>query len=154
LQYGVSAGETELREQAARRLCRSLPTDASQIQMTSGSQAGPFVIAHAMLEAGDVGLVESPTYRAAAQALSVHGARITRGDSDDDGVLPEALDEAIRTHHPKCAYLIPTCQSPTGRTMPMARRQTVAEVVLRTEVPLVEDDPYGELSFTGGTWAP
>src|SRR5699024_1807007 len=75
LQYGVSEGETELREQAARRLCRSLPTDASQIQVTSGSQEGLFVIAQAMLEPGDVVLVESPTYLAAVQAFSVHGAR-------------------------------------------------------------------------------
>src|SRR5699024_3841610 len=140
--------------QAARRLCRSLPTDASQIQVTSGSQEGLFVIAQAMLEPGDVVLVESPTYLAAVQAFSVHGARIIGVDTDDDGALPEALDEAIRTHPPKCASLTPTCPHPTGRPMPTARRQTVAEVLLRAEVPLIEDDPYGERSSTGGTWAP
>ena len=154
LQYGVSEGETELREQAARRLTRSLPTDASQIQVTSGSQEGLFVLAQAMLEPGDVVLVESPTYLAAVQAFSVHGARMIGVDTDDDGVVPGALEEAIRTHHPKFVYLIPTFQNPTGRTMPVARRRAVAEVLLRTGVPLIEDDPYGELSFTGGTWAP
>ena len=154
LQYGVSEGETELREQAARRLSRSLPTDASQIQVTSGSQEGLFVLAQAMIEPGDVVLVESPTYLAAVQAFSVHGARMIGVDTDDDGVVPEALEEAIRIHHPKFVYLIPTFQNPTGRTMPVERRQAVADVLFDTGVPLVEDDPYGELSFIGTTWAP
>ena len=154
LQYGVSEGERELREQAARRLSRDLPTEASQIRVTSGSQEGLFVIAQALLEPGDVVLVESPTYLAAVQAFSVHGARIIGVDTDDDGVIAEALEEAIRTHHPRMVYLIPTFQNPTGRTMPVARREAVAEVLRRTDVPLVEDDPYGALSFSGTTWAP
>ncbi|MEE1618934.1 aminotransferase-like domain-containing protein [Brachybacterium sp. J153] len=154
LQYGVSEGERELREQAARRLSRDLATDASQIRITSGSQEGLFVVAQALLEPGDVVLVESPTYLAAVQAFSVHGARMIGVATDDDGVIPEALEEAIRTHHPRMVYLIPTFQNPTGRTMPVGRRQAVADVLLRTDVPLVEDDPYGALSFTGSTWAP
>lgn len=154
LQYGVSEGEIELREQAAQRLSRDLPTDASQIRVTSGSQEGLFVIAQALLEPGDVVLVESPTYLAAVQAFAVHGARMIGVDTDEDGVIPEALDDAIRTHHPRMVYLIPSFQNPTGRTMPLARRQAVADVLLATEVPLIEDDPYGALSFTGSTWAP
>ncbi|MGY5763945.1 aminotransferase-like domain-containing protein [Brachybacterium sp. DNPG3] len=154
LQYGVSEGELELREQAARRLSRALPTDASQIRITSGSQEALFVIAEALIEPGDTVLVESPTYLAAVQAFGVHGAHMIGVDTDDDGVIPEALEEAIRRHHPRFVYLIPTFQNPTGRTMPMLRRQAVAEVLLRTGVPLVEDDPYGELTFTGSTWAP
>lgn len=154
LQYGVSEGEIELREQAAQRLSRDLPTDASQIRVTSGSQEGLFVIAQALLEPGDVVLVESPTYLAAVQAFAVHGARMIGVDTDEDGVIPEALDDAIRTHHPRMVYLIPSFQNPTGRTMPSARRQAVADVLLATEVPLIEDDPYGALSFTGSTWAP
>lgn len=149
LQYGVSEGEVELREQAARRLSRHLPTDASQIRITSGSQEGLFVAAEAMLEPGDVVLVESPTYLAAVQAFAVHGARMIGVATDDGGVLPDALEEAIRTHHPKAVYLIPTFQNPTGRTMDQERRQQVAEVLLRTGTPLIEDDPYGELRFTG-----
>src|SRR5699024_2317854 len=154
LQYGVSEGEVELREQAARRLSRDLPTDASQVRVTSGSQEGLFVVAQAMLEPGDVVLVESPTYLAAVQAFSVHGARMIGVDTDDGGVIPEALEEAIRTHRPRMVYLIPTLQSPTGRTMRVARREAVADELRRTGVPLIEDDPYGALSFSGTTWAP
>ncbi|MDN5821134.1 MAG: PLP-dependent aminotransferase family protein [Brachybacterium sp.] len=154
LQYGVSEGEAELREQAARRLSRDLPTDASQIRVTSGSQEGLFVVAQALLEPADVVLVESPTYLAAVQAFSAHGARVIGVDTDDDGVIPEALEQAIRVHHPRMVYLIPTFQNPTGRTMPVARRQMVADVLQRSDVPLIEDDPYGALSFSGSTWAP
>lgn len=154
LQYGVSEGEKELREQAARRLSRTVPTDASHIRVTSGSQEGLFVIAQAMLEPGDVVLVESPTYLAAVQAFAVHGAHMIGVETDAHGVVPDALEHAIRTHHPRFVYLIPTFQNPTGRTMPVERRQAVAEVLLRTDTPLVEDDPYGELTFTGATWAP
>ncbi|GAA4530465.1 PLP-dependent aminotransferase family protein [Brachybacterium paraconglomeratum] len=154
LQYGVSEGEVELREQAARRLSRDLPTDASQIRVTSGSQEGLFVVAQALIEPGDVVLVESPTYLAAVQAFAVHGARMIGVATDEDGVIPEALEEAIRTHHPRMVYLIPSFQNPTGRTMPVARRQAVADVLRATDVPLIEDDPYGALSFTGSAWAP
>src|SRR5699024_10822812 len=154
LQYGVSEGERELREQAARRLSRALPTGASQIRVTSGSQEGLFVIAQALLEPGDVVLVESPTYLAAVQAFSVHGARMIGVDTDDDAVISEALEEAIRTHHPRMDYLITTLQNPTGRTMPVARREAVAPVLRPTDVPLIEDDPYGALSVSGTTWSP
>lgn len=154
LQYGVSEGELELREQAARRLSRSLPTDASQIRVTSGSQEGLFVAAEAMLEPGDVVLVESPTYLAAVQAFAVHGARIIGVATDDGGVLPDALERAIRTHHPKLVYLIPTFQNPTGRTMDAERRRAVADVLERTGTTLIEDDPYGELRFTGAPVEP
>ncbi|GAA1714069.1 PLP-dependent aminotransferase family protein [Brachybacterium phenoliresistens] len=154
LQYGVSEGEPELREQAARRVSRHLPTSAGQIRITSGSQEGLFVAAQAMLEPGDVVLVESPTYLAAVQAFAVHGARMIGVETDDHGVIPEALERSIREHHPKFVYLIPTFQNPTGRTMGTDRRREVAEVLLRTGTALVEDDPYGELSFTGTTFPP
>lgn len=154
LQYGESEGEPELREQAAARVSRQLSTDPSQIRVTSGSQEGLFVAAEALLEAGDVVLVESPTYLAAVQAFEVHGARMVGVETDDRGVLPDALEQAIRTHHPKLVYLIPTFQNPTGRTMDGERRAQVAEVLLRTGVPLVEDDPYGDLRFSGEPYAP
>jgi 2-aminoadipate transaminase len=154
LQYGESEGEPELREQAATRVSRQLPTDPSQIRITSGSQEGLFVAAEALLEAGDAVLVESPTYLAAVQAFEVHGARMVGVETDDRGVLPDALERAIRTHHPKLVYLIPTFQNPTGRTMDGERRAQVAEVLLRTGVPLVEDDPYGDLRFSGEPYPP
>lgn len=154
LQYASTPGEPELREQVAARLNRQLPTAAEDIQVTSGSQEGLFLVGMALLDAGDVVLVEQPTYLAAVQAFSLAGARLVSVASDDHGVLPDELAAAIAEHRPKFVYLVPNFQNPTGRTMPATRREAVAEVLLRTGTPLLEDDPYGELRFDGDPVAP
>lgn len=149
LQYGVTEGEPELRTQAARLLSAHLPTTSDQIQITSGSQEAIYLVAQALVEPGDVVLMESPTYLAAVQAFGASGATLVGVPSDDDGVLPDALESAILTHSPKFVYLIPTFQNPSGRTMSLPRREAVAEVLRRHRIPLVEDDPYGELRYSG-----
>ncbi|MGB7963354.1 MAG: PLP-dependent aminotransferase family protein [Propionicimonas sp.] len=149
LQYAGTKGEPELLEALATRLSRQLPTTAEQLQVTSGSQEGIFLVGMALVDPGDVVLVEQPTYLAAVQAFTLAGARLVPVETDDHGILPDALATAIATHHPKFAYLIPTFQNPTGRSMPAERRAAVADVLLRTGVPLLEDDPYGELRFEG-----
>ncbi|MDK7742109.1 aminotransferase-like domain-containing protein [Helcobacillus massiliensis] len=154
LQYGVTEGEAEMREQAAARMSRFLPTSADQVQITSGSQEGLFIAAQALLNEGDVILVESPTYLAAVQAFAAHGARVIGVPCDDHGVLPDALEAAIGEHSPAALYLIPSFQNPTGRTMPMSRREQVGEIVLRHRLALIEDDPYGDLRFSGEALAP
>lgn len=154
LQYAATKGEPELLEQVASRLSRALPTTPDQVQVTSGSQEGIFLVGQVLLDPGDVVLVEQPTYLAAVQAFALAGASLVPVATDDHGVLPEALAAAIAEHHPKFVYLIPTFQNPTGRSMPAGRRQAVAEVLLRTGVPLLEDDPYGELRFEGETAPP
>ncbi|HML50809.1 MAG TPA: PLP-dependent aminotransferase family protein [Propionicimonas sp.] len=149
LQYATTQGEPELRELLAARLSRQLPTTADQIQVTSGSQEGLFLAGMALVDPGDVVLVEQPTYLAAVQAFSLAGARLVSVPSDDHGVLPEALAAAIAEHAPKFVYLVPNFQNPTGRTMPASRREQVADILLRTRTPLLEDDPYGALRFDG-----
>ena len=149
LQYASTKGEPELLEQVAARLSRTLPTHPDQVQVTSGSQEGIFLVGQVLIDAGDVVLVEQPTYLAAVQAFALEGARLVAVDTDDHGMLPVALATAIAEHHPKFVYLIPTFQNPTGRSMPAERRRAVADVLLATGVPLLEDDPYGELRFEG-----
>ncbi|MFZ0530954.1 MAG: PLP-dependent aminotransferase family protein [Propionicimonas sp.] len=149
LQYAATKGEPELLEQLAARTSRQLPTTPEQVQVTSGSQEGLFLVGMTLLDPGDVVLVEQPTYLAAIQAFSLAGARLVPVETDDHGILPDALAAAIAAHHPKFVYLIPTFQNPTGRSMPAERRAAVAEVLVRTGVPLLEDDPYGELRFEG-----
>ena len=154
LQYATTKGEPELLEQLAARLSRTLPTTPEQVQVTSGSQEGIFLVGQVLLDPGDVVLVEQPTYLAAVQAFSLAGARLEAVATDEHGILPDALADAIAAHHPKFVYLIPTFQNPTGRSMPADRRQAVADVLLRTGVPLLEDDPYGELRFDGDAAPP
>ncbi len=149
LQYASTIGEPELREEAAKRMSRHLPTAPNQVQVTSGSQEGLYLVATTLVDPGDVVLVERPTYLTAVQAFTLVGARMVGVDSDEYGMVPDALAEAIETHDPKLVYLIPTFQNPTGRTMSAERRAAIAEVLVRTGVPLLEDDPYGELRFEG-----
>lgn len=154
LQYASTEGEIELRTQAAARLSKELPTDADQIQITSGSQEGIYLAAQALLNPGDVVLVEQPTYLAAIQAFALAGARLVPVTTDEDGIDPDDLADKIARHRPKFVYLIPTFQNPTGRTMPSVRREQVADVLMSTGTALVEDDPYSALRYSGEPVAP
>lgn len=149
LQYGATPGEPEMRDAAAQQVSRHLPTRPEHIQITSGSQEGIYLAAQAMLSPGDVVLVEEPTYLAAVQAFMLNGARMVGVPSDDEGILPEALEAAVEQYAPRFLYLIPTFANPSGKAMPLTRRQEVADVLLRTGLVLVEDDPYSALRFEG-----
>ncbi|MDN5972971.1 PLP-dependent aminotransferase family protein [Bifidobacterium crudilactis] len=150
LQYSSTEGEPELRRLAAQKLCdEGVQTGPDDVLVTTGSQQALSIIAAALVSPGDVVLVEAPTYLAMLQAFELAGARLVSVPTDTQGVLPDALDRAIRVHHPKCVYLIPTFQNPTGRTVPESRREKLASVIARHDVVLVEDDPYSQLRFSG-----
>jgi len=150
LQYSTTEGEPALRSAlAARTAARGLPTDADDILVTTGSQQALSLLATALLEPGDVVLVESPCYLAALQVFAFAGARVVAVPGDGDGVDPEALEELVVRERPKLLYTVPTFQNPTGRTMPADRRAAVAAVAARRGLWIVEDDPYGELRFEG-----
>ncbi|RAG82125.1 PLP-dependent aminotransferase family protein [Streptacidiphilus pinicola] len=150
LQYSTTEGDPSLRAAVAARLAaRGLPTDADDLLVTGGSQQGLSLLATALLEPGDTVLVEDPTYLAALQVFGFTGARVVAVPTDDDGVLPEALDALVAAERPKLLYLIPTFQNPTGRTLPAERRAAVAEIAARRGLWVVEDDPYGELRYSG-----
>jgi 2-aminoadipate transaminase len=150
LQYSTTEGDPALREAVAARLtARGLATGAGDLLVTGGSQQGLALLATALLEPGDVVLVENPTYLAALQCFGFTGARIVAVPTDADGVIPQALEELVVRERPKLLYLIPNFQNPTGRTLPLARRRAVAEVAGRHGLWIAEDDPYGELRFEG-----
>ncbi|MFL4496336.1 PLP-dependent aminotransferase family protein [Streptomyces sp. VTCC 41912] len=150
LQYSTSEGDPALRAAvAARATARGLPTDADDLLVTTGSQQGLTLLAAALLEPGDVVLVEDPCYLAALQIFSLAGARVVAVPTDDEGLDPVALDELAARERPKLLYVIPTFQNPTGRTLGAERRAAVAEVAARRGLWIAEDDPYGELRFEG-----
>ncbi|MFG2889859.1 PLP-dependent aminotransferase family protein [Streptomyces sp. NPDC048248] len=150
LQYSTSEGSPELRATvAARTTARGLATDADDLIVTTGSQQGLSLLATALLEPGDVVLVEDPCYLAALQIFSFAGARVVPVPTDDEGLLPEALDEIAARERPKLLYVVPTFQNPTGRTLSAERRAAVAAVAARRGLWIAEDDPYGELRFEG-----
>ncbi|WP_333769556.1 aminotransferase-like domain-containing protein [Streptomyces sp. IBSBF 2435] len=150
LQYSTTEGDPALRAAVAGRLTRrGLGTDAGSVVVTGGSQQGLALLATVLLEPGDVVLVENPTYLAALQCFGFAGARVVPVPTDEDGVLPDALEELVLRERPKLLYLIPDFQNPTGRTLPELRRRAVAEVAGRHGLWIAEDDPYGELRFEG-----
>ncbi|MEU6299902.1 PLP-dependent aminotransferase family protein [Streptomyces erythrochromogenes] len=150
LQYSPTEGAPELRAAvAARAAARGLPTGADDVLVTSGSQQALSLVTAALIEPGDVVLVENPTYLAALQCFALAGARVVPVPCDEVGLLPDALAELVARERPKLLYTIPTFQNPTGRTLPASRRAAVAEVAARLGLWLVEDDPYGDLRYEG-----
>ncbi|MET9320184.1 PLP-dependent aminotransferase family protein [Streptomyces sp. NPDC003038] len=150
LQYSTTEGVPELRAAiAARATARALPTCADDVLITSGSQQGLTLITAALVEPGDVVLVENPTYLAALQCFGLAGARVVAVPCDEEGIIPDALADLVARERPKLLYSVPTFQNPTGRTLPGARRAAVADIAARLGLWLVEDDPYGDLRYEG-----
>ncbi|MEU3772366.1 PLP-dependent aminotransferase family protein [Streptomyces sp. NPDC032472] len=150
LQYSTTEGAPELREAvAARATARGLPTTPDDLLITTGSQQALALVTSALVDPGDTVLVENPTYLAALQTFGMAGARVVPVPCDDEGLLPDALQELVEREHAKLLYTIPTFQNPTGRTLTAARRAEVARIAARLGLWLVEDDPYGDLRFEG-----
>ncbi|MBP7565255.1 MAG: PLP-dependent aminotransferase family protein [Burkholderiaceae bacterium] len=147
LQYAASEGYGPLREQVAAQL--PWQVSPSQVLITTGSQQGLDLVAKVMIDPGSRVLVETPTYLGALQAFSPMEPDVVGVESDDEGV--SANDLARRTGEgagrARFAYLLPNFQNPTGRTMSEARRAAVVAAADRVGLPLLEDNPYGELWF-------
>jgi 2-aminoadipate transaminase len=150
LQYSTTEGDPLLRRLVAKRLTeRGLDTAADDLLITSGSQQALTLVSGVLLEPGDRVLVEEPSYLAALQCFALAGAQAIPIPCDDDGLDPDALEALIAEHRPTLLYTVPTFHNPTGRTLSLERRVALAEVAERTGVWIVEDDPYGELRYSG-----
>lgn len=150
LQYGLTQGFPPLLEQARILLSgRGIGCSPERVHIATGGSGALHNICMALLYPGGVVLVETPTYGPAVKVFRSHGALVVEVASDADGILPEALDNALAQHDPAFVYLLPTFQNPTGRTMSAARRAQVAEVITRHDVLVVEDDVYIDLRYRG-----
>ncbi len=150
LQYSTTEGDPALRELIAARLtARGLATGPGDVLVTSGSQQALMLLATVTIEPGDRVLVEEPAYLAAIQAFKLAGAEVIPVPCDDDGLDPEAAAALAARHGARLLYTVPTFQNPTGRTLPLARRAALVEMAARTGLWIVEDDPYGELRYSG-----
>jgi len=143
LQYAASEGYAPLREAVAAML--PWPVDPAQVLITTGSQQGLDLIAKVLLDPGSKVLVETPTYLGALQAFSPMEPEPVSVASDDQGVVPEDL--AAKAKDARFVYLLPNFQNPTGRTMTEERRAAVSAAAAKAGLPIVEDNPYGELWF-------
>ena len=150
LQYGPSDGYAPLREWIANSLSiDGAMISPDQVLMVSGSQQGLDLIGKVLIDDGSKVLVETPTYLGALQAFSVYGPEFVSIPTDDAGLLPEAV--APVAAGARLLYALPNFQNPTGRTFSLDRRITLVDTCVRLGLPLIEDDPYGSLSYHGAT---
>lgn len=150
LQYSTTEGYAPLREWIAARIgTPQAPVCADDVLIVSGSQQGLDLLAKALLDTGDRVLVETPTYLGALQSFSMFAPEFVSVASDEDGLLPDALSESMRGA--KFLYCLPNFQNPTGRLLPDDRRRALAERARELDLLILEDDPYGALSYDGET---
>ena len=145
LQYAASEGFAPLREWVAAQLAaQGLKADASQVLITTGSQQGLDLVGKVLIDPGSGVAVERPTYLGALQAFAPYEPEIVSVECDDDGPVPQALEAARGA---RFLYLLPNFQNPSGRCMSAARRALVSDAARELGLPIVEDNPYGDLWF-------
>ena len=150
LQYSSTEGFPRLREQIAERMeaKNGIKTSAANILITEGSQQGLDYSARVFLNKGDVVLLESPSYLGAINAFKACEPTFIEIPTDDNGMIMEELEKVLATtENVKMIYVIPDFQNPSGRTWPLERRQKFMEIINKYEIPVVEDNPYGELRY-------
>lgn len=149
LQYGASEGYEPLREMIARHIARyGIKAKAENVLITSGSQQALDLIGKLLINPGDRVLVEAPTYLGALQAFNVYGAEYVSVESDNDGLNTELLEAPLRTG-PKFMYVLPNFQNPGGTTLSEGRRHQLVLLADKYGIPIIEDDPYGQLRYEG-----
>jgi 2-aminoadipate transaminase len=149
LQYGATEGYRPLREWIARRMSRgALRLDVENVLVTSGSQQALDLLGKIMIDPGDRIVVEAPTYMGALNAWNPYETAYVTVSMDEYGLRTDELDEAFQ-QGPKYIYVLPNFQNPTGVTLTAERRQALLGKARQYGVPVIEDDPYGELRFEG-----
>ena len=152
LQYAASEGFAPLREWIAAHLAeQGMRVEASQVLITTGSQQGLDLVGKVLIDAGSAVAVEAPTYLGALQAFAPYEPAVVTVPCDDDGPLPESLGIAKGA---RFLYVLPNFQNPSGRCMSEARRAALADAARAAGLPLVEDNPYGDLWFDAAPPAP
>jgi 2-aminoadipate transaminase len=150
LQYASSEGLPVLRQFIADHLPWNV--DPDQVLITTGSQQGLDLVAKILIDTGSRILVETPTYLGALQAFTPMEPRVANVACDDQGPDPEdlarqAIGDGSAADRARFVYLLPNFQNPTGRTMTEERRAALAAKAAEIGLPIVEDNPYGDLWF-------
>jgi 2-aminoadipate transaminase len=154
LQYGTTEGYQPLREMIAQNIARyGIVAKAENVLITSGSQQALDLIGKLLINRGDRVVVEAPTYLGALQAFNVYGAQYVPVPVDADGLVTEQLEPSLRTG-PKFMYVLPNFQNPAGVTLSDGRRHQLILLADKYGIPIVEDDPYGQLRYEGGHITP
>jgi 2-aminoadipate transaminase len=150
LQYSTTEGYRPLREFIVEQMSRyGIPATIDNVLITSGSQQALDMIGKILINPGDMILTEEPTYLGALQAWRAYQADFVTVPLDDEGLCcSERLEEALCAG-PKFMYILPNFHNPGGVTLSLERRRRIVEVADRYGIPIIEDDPYGQLRFEG-----
>ena len=149
LQYGTTEGYQPLREMIARNASKyGIQISADNVLITSGSQQALDLLGRIFINRGDRVLVESPTYLGAIQAWNAYGVKYVTIPFDENGMRTDLLESRLRTGI-KFIYVLPNFQNPTGVTLSRERRKQLVDMADAYGVPIVEDDPYGQLRYEG-----
>jgi 2-aminoadipate transaminase len=159
LQYSTTEGVPELREWVVARVNAQHGTTfvADDVIITGGSQQALDLYAKIFIDPGDTIVVDNPTYLGALQAFDAYEPRYLTIETDEHGMVPESLEHALqheRHTQPKFLYLVPNFQNPTGITLAAERRAAILKIAEHYNVPVYEDDPYGEVCFERAPLAP
>jgi 2-aminoadipate transaminase len=150
LQYSISEGYVPLREFIVQKMARyGIMASVDNVLITTGSQQGLDLVARVLLDPGDVIIVEAPTFVGALQSFTAYQASYASVPLDDEGMMVDVLKEKIVETHPKFMYVLPNFHNPAGVTLPKVRREKLVTMARQYGVPILEDDPYGELRFEG-----
>ena len=150
LQYDLTEGFTPFREALVSYLAqKGISADADSLLVFNGSQSVLDTLGKILITPGDIIALESPSYLGAISAFSSYLPEYISVETDDDGIVPEALERALDQQPVKFIYLVTTFQNPTGRTLSVERRRAVAEIIKAKNALVIEDDPYGDLRYRG-----
>jgi DNA-binding transcriptional MocR family regulator len=150
LLHSPTEGVTSFREALCElATARGFPCNQPEVVVTSGSQQALDLLARVLVAPGDDVVVEAPSFFGALQVFRAAQARLLSVPVDRDGMRTDILQSVLERHRPKLIYTLPTFQNPSGAVMSLARRQQLLELAQRFQVPIVEDDPYGELRYEG-----
>ena len=149
LQYGATEGYPPFRESLLHYINEHLNLHVDTVLPVTGSTQAMDLLCKALINPGDVILVENPSFLGNLQCMKLYEAKLIPVSSDQDGLIPEHLEALIREYHPKMLYTIPTFQNPTGLTLSLERRRQVAELAERYGIIVAEDDPYRDLRYSG-----
>ena len=149
LQYGATEGYPPFLESLMAYVQAQLGCDIPAVLPVTGSTQAMDLLCKALINPGNVILVENPSFLGNLQCMHLYEAQLVPVESDEHGLIPEKVEEAMERYHPKMLYVISTFQNPTGKTLALERRRPIAELAAKYGVVVAEDDPYRDLRYAG-----
>lgn len=151
LQYGPTKGYEPLLQKITERLAgKDMPCEIANLQVTTGSQQAIAFTAMLFADKGDTIITENPSYLGALASFGPYECNIKGVDADDEGMKMDELEALLKEDdRVKMIYVVPNFSNPTGKTWSLARRKKLLALASQYDIPVIEDDPYGEIRFEG-----